>query len=154
VSTLQRELLVSHSTLRSMARKRIVHFYKNRVQRDPFGGLNHFAEHVVRELTLEQKQVFRELEQSVRASHFAPVLLHGVTGSGKTEIYLSIIECMLWEQKDSLVLMPEIGLTPRVAQEFRARLGHEVAILHSGLSEGERFDEWWRIKRGDAKVVI
>ncbi len=154
VSTLHRELLVSYSTLRSMARKRMVHLYKNRVQRDPFEDVNHFAEHVVRELTLEQKQVFGELDQSVRASHFVPVLLHGVTGSGKTEIYLSIIECMLREQKDSLVLMPEIGLTPRVAQEFRARLGHDVAILHSGLSDGERFDEWWRIKRGDAKVVI
>src|SRR5262249_23663167 len=81
-------------------------------------------------------------------------LLHGVTGSGKTEIYLSLVERVLRDQKDSLILMPEIGLTPRVVQEFRSRLGHNVAILHSGLSDGERFDEWWRIRRGEAKVVI
>ena len=154
VSRLKRELSVSYSTLRLMERERIVRLEKDSIQRDPFGDLNHFNEFAVRELTLEQKRVLGDLEQSIRASSFVPVLLHGITGSGKTEIYLSIIERMLREQKDSMVLMPEIGLTPRVAQEFRARLGHNVAILHSGLSNGERFDEWWRIKQGDAKVVI
>ena len=77
-----------------------------------------------------------------------------MTGSGKTEVYLCLIEATLQRRKTALMLMPEIGLTPRVAEEFRQRLGRDIAILHSGLSDGERFDEWWRIKRGEARVVI
>jgi primosomal protein N' (replication factor Y) len=137
-----------------MEKKGIVRLWKTRLQRDPFKDLNDLQVNENRELTAEQRQALRDLEQSIQASTFAPVLLHGVTGSGKTEIYLSLIERTLGEKKSSLVLMPEIALTPRIAQEFRSRLGHNVAILHSALSAGERFDEWWRIKRGEAKIVI
>jgi primosomal protein N' (replication factor Y) len=154
VSTLQEKLSVPHSTLKSMEKKGIVRLGKERIQRDPLKDQQHFQDDQNRELTADQEQAVGDLEPSIRASTFVPVLLHGVTGSGKTEIYLSLIERMLRNQKDSLILMPEIGLTPRVAQEFRSRLGHNVAILHSGLSDGERFDEWWRIRRGEAKVAI
>jgi primosomal protein N' (replication factor Y) len=154
VSNLQERLSVPRSTLKSMEQKGIVRFEKKTVQRDPFNDMEDFQDSRNRELTTEQKRVLDDLEKSISASTFVPVLLHGVTGSGKTEIYLSLIERMLQNQKDSLILMPEIGLTPRVAQEFRFRLGHNVAILHSGLSDGERFDEWWRIRRGEAKVAI
>lgn len=83
-----------------------------------------------------------------------PVLLHGITGSGKTEVYMSCIDEVLKIGKSAIMLVPEISLTPQVLSSFRTRFGEEVALLHSGLSAGERFDEWKRILFGDAKIVI
>ena len=81
-------------------------------------------------------------------------LLFGVTGSGKTEVYMSVIEKVIGEGKTAIMLVPEISLTPQVLSNFKARFGEEVAILHSGLSVGERFDEWKRIRLGQAKIVV
>ena len=81
-------------------------------------------------------------------------LLHGVTGSGKTEVYMQLIEKQLAVKKTALMLVPEISLTPQVLANFKARFGNQVAIIHSGLSAGERFDEWKRIFFGEAKVVV
>lgn len=81
-------------------------------------------------------------------------LLQGVTGSGKTEVYMSIIEKALNENKTAIMLVPEISLTPQMMQRFNSRFPNQVAVLHSGLSEGERFDEWNRIFSGEAKVVL
>ncbi len=81
-------------------------------------------------------------------------LLHGVTGSGKTEIYLTLIAKCLKEGKSSIFLVPEISLTPQMLAQLRARFGRNAAILHSGLSAGERFDEWWRLRTGEAKIAI
>lgn len=82
------------------------------------------------------------------------VLLHGVTGSGKTEIYLDIIEKYIQRDKDCIILVPEISLTPQMITRFKGRLGDKVAVLHSGLSEGEKYDEWRRIKTGEVKAVV
>ena len=81
-------------------------------------------------------------------------LLHGVTGSGKTEVYMNLIERALNQNKTALMLVPEISLTPQVLANFKARFGEEVALIHSGLSAGERFDEWRRIFFGEARVVV
>lgn len=81
-------------------------------------------------------------------------LLKGVTGSGKTEVYMSIIEKVIENNKTAIMLVPEISLTPQMMQRFTSRFGNNVAVLHSGLSEGERFDEWDRIFKGEAKVVL
>lgn len=81
-------------------------------------------------------------------------LLHGVTGSGKTEVYMHIIEKVIEDGKTAIMLVPEISLTPQVLSSFRARFGEDVALIHSGLSSGERFDEWKRILTGSAKIVI
>ena len=81
-------------------------------------------------------------------------LLFGVTGSGKTEVYMSVIERVIQNNKTAIMLVPEISLTPQVLSNFKARFGDEVAILHSGLSVGERFDEWKRIRFGEAKIVV
>lgn len=81
-------------------------------------------------------------------------LLHGVTGSGKTEVYMNLIERQLEKNKTALMLVPEISLTPQVLANFKARFGDNVALIHSGLSAGERFDEWKRIFFGEAKVVV
>ena len=81
-------------------------------------------------------------------------LLHGVTGSGKTEVYLNIIEKMIKDQKTAIMLVPEISLTPQMIRVFTARFGDTVAVLHSGLSAGEKFDEWFRLYKGEAKIAI
>ena len=87
-------------------------------------------------------------------SQNAIYLLHGVTGSGKTEVYMSTIEEVISQNKTAIMLVPEISLTPQVLGNFRSRFGDNVALLHSGLSAGERFDEWKRILMGDAKIVV
>ncbi|MCG5061543.1 MAG: primosomal protein N' [Limnoraphis sp. WC205] len=87
-------------------------------------------------------------------SGFAQVLLHGVTGSGKTEVYLQAIAPILEQGKSALVLVPEIGLTPQLTDRFRARFGEKICVYHSGLSEGERYDTWRNMTRGDAQIII
>lgn len=81
-------------------------------------------------------------------------LLHGVTGSGKTEIYMNLVQKMLKLNKDSIILVPEISLTPQMIERFKGRFGKNIAVFHSRLSDGERFDEWMRVKRGEVKVAI
>ena len=102
-----------------------------------------------KELTVEQKNVV----DSVNFSHDV-YLLHGVTGSGKTEVYMELIEKVLINGKTSIVLVPEISLTPQMVLRFQKRFGDNIAAIHSALSEGEKYDEWRRIVRGDAKIVI
>ena len=83
-----------------------------------------------------------------------PFLLEGVTGSGKTEVYLQIIQEVLKKGKTAIMLVPEISLTPQMTNRFISRFGQEVAILHSGLSNGEKYDQWRKVERGEAKVVV
>ena len=80
--------------------------------------------------------------------------LQGITGSGKTEVYLQIIQGALDKGKTAILLVPEISLTPQMTERFIARFGEKVAILHSGLSNGEKYDEWRKVERGDAQVVV
>lgn len=103
-------------------------------------------------LTEEQMSVYEEVLNSLET--FTPFLLHGVTGSGKTEVYLQLIERVLQDGKEALVLVPEISLTPQFISIFERRFGSLIAVLHSGLSMGEKYDEWRRTLRGEAKIVI
>ena len=105
------------------------------------------------ELNAEQRQA-RDAVVSAIGSHQAPFLLQGITGSGKTEIYLQIIQGTLDKGKTAILLVPEISLTPQMTERFIARFGEKVAILHSGLSNGEKYDEWRKVERGDAQVVV
>ncbi len=105
------------------------------------------------ELTGEQAHAVAEITGAF-ASGFAAFLLHGVTGSGKTEVYLRVIAEALEAGRTALVLVPEISLTPQLAARFRARFGDQVAILHSGLPEQARLGEWSRLRRGDAKIAV
>ena len=105
------------------------------------------------ELNPEQRQA-RDAVVSVIGSHQPPFLLQGITGSGKTEVYLQIIQGALDKGKTAILLVPEISLTPQMTERFIARFGDKVAILHSGLSNGEKYDEWRKVERGDAQVVV
>lgn len=107
-----------------------------------------------KKLTAEQAQATNAVDQAIDEKQAATFLLEGVTGSGKTEVYLQIIQHALAQGKSALMLVPEISLTPQIVRQFKARFGDQVALLHSALSDGERYDEWRRIEKGDAQVVV
>src|SRR6185436_9608066 len=107
-----------------------------------------------RELTPEQTAAFEKLVSWAGEAKFRGVLLQGVTGSGKTELYLQLARHVIAQGRRVLMLVPEIALTPAVAGTFRARFGPRVAIQHSGLAAGERHDQWHRIRRGDIDIVV
>lgn len=104
------------------------------------------------EKILNHKQ--QEAVNTIINSNKKKFLIHGVTGSGKTEIYMNLVKSMMKESKDSIILIPEISLTPQMVERFKGRFGKDVAIFHSKLSDGERFDEWMRVKMGKVKVAI
>ena len=105
-------------------------------------------------LNTEQKTALEEIWRWLVAGKFEAALLHGVTGSGKTEVYLGAIEAALSRGKTAIVLVPEIALTLWVGRLVRARFGEKVAVLHSGLPDTERAREWWRVRHGEAKIVV
>jgi primosomal protein N' (replication factor Y) len=145
-------------TIARLAQRGLIAVRRERVERDPFAGLSSCASaeesSMGRTLTEEQTVAVDRLSQlaSTRAFHVA--LLHGVTGSGKTEVYLRLAGLVRGEGRSVLVLVPEIALTPAVASTFRAAFGDRVAVQHSGLSDGERYDQWQRIRRGDVSIVV
>lgn len=102
------------------------------------------------ELTEDQKKVLNQ----IKLNTFKPYLLYGVTGSGKTEVYMRVIEKVLEEKKEAIVLVPEISLTPQFVSLFKKRFGSLIAILHSRLSDGEKYDEWRKIERKEVSIVI
>jgi primosomal protein N' (replication factor Y) len=105
-------------------------------------------------LNAEQKRALEEIWRWLISGKFEAALLHGVTGSGKTEVYLGAIEAALSRGKTAIVLVPEIALTLWVGRLVRARFGETVAVLHSGLPDTERAREWWRVRHGEAKIVV
>ncbi len=121
---------------------------KRRVLRDPYKDVEgKTAEHAL-------TQMQRRAVEAVQGTDKTVTLLHGVTGSGKTEVYLTLIADALQKGKTALFLVPEISLTPQMLAQLRARFGSAVAILHSGLSAGERFDEWQRLREGSARIAV
>jgi primosomal protein N' (replication factor Y) len=105
------------------------------------------------EFSAAQKEALAKIGEAVASHKFAGLLLHGITGSGKTAVYLACMRQVLNQGRSSILLVPEIGLTPAVAADLHQIFGDEVAILHSGLSDAERAEQWHRIKRGEARVV-
>jgi primosomal protein N' (replication factor Y) len=138
--------------IRALAEKGIVRVYDAEVRRTPTSlRTEDSADDPI--LMPEQARAVREIGCAVEAGG-GRFLLHGVTGSGKTEVYIRVIRRALELRKAAIVLVPEIALTPQMVRWFRARFGADAAVLHSGLSKGERFDEWRRIRSGEARVVI
>ncbi|PLX95216.1 MAG: primosomal protein N' [Desulfuromonas sp.] len=134
----------------------LIRVHEEERERDPFRDLAIPADHPVTPSD-EQEQALSAITAALETGGFSPFLLHGVTGSGKTEVYLRSIACALAAGKQALVLVPEIALTPQLVGRFRARFSDSairIAVLHSGLSDGERYDAWRRIARGEAEIVI
>lgn len=138
----------SNSSLKNLIMRDIIRVKAIAVRRTPYKNLSN-AENEVN-LTDEQKAVLEKIEKSDECSF----LLHGVTGSGKTEVYMRAIASSLAKGQTAIMLVPEIALTPQVLKNFRARFGDKVALLHSALSAGERFDEWRRLLTGEALVAV
>ncbi len=134
--------------LDALVKKGLAVLERRRVLRNPYGEVE--GEKTEHCLTEAQRGAVKKIEEESRTV----TLLHGVTGSGKTEIYLTLIAKQLEAGKTALFLVPEISLTPLMLSRLRARFGRKVAILHSGLSAGERFDEWCRLREGDARIAV
>lgn len=146
-SELNRKFGISVSSLNTMLKHDFL--YKEEVTVDRYDRRN-FKSYHERELNTEQQYAVNEIINS-EDGYF---LIHGVTGSGKTEIYMHLVSRMLQNGKESIVLVPEISLTPQMVERFKGRFGRNIAVFHSKLSEGERFDEWRRVKNGKVKIAI
>ena len=162
---------VAHQTIQTLAKKGWLTIAPEKIDRDPYGR-EQFVASARLQLNEEQAAVFARVSTVIEAaaapsaeddsaseesSKLRPILLFGVTGSGKTEIYLQAIEQVLARGLGAILLVPEISLTPQTVERFKSRFAatrHEVAVLHSHLSEGERHDEWHRIRSGQARIVI
>lgn len=132
----------------ALEKKGFILVSEEQVLRDPYKQLE--GETIERVLTEDQQNAVRAIREDDRTVQ----LLHGVTGSGKTEIYLRLIADCLARGKSAIFLVPEISLTPQMLSQLRARFGKNAAIMHSGLSAGEKFDEWQRLRNGEAKIAI
>ncbi len=144
----------SKAILKTLEKNGYIEIFEKQVNRNPFINKN-VEKTIDLELTGEQKEALERVVKSIENNEYKEFLLYGVTGSGKTEVYLQIIKEVLKKDKGVIVLVPEISLTPQMVDRFIARFGQEqIAVLHSKLSVGERYDEWQRIKNNEAKIVI
>jgi primosomal protein N' (replication factor Y) len=143
----------SPAALAALIRCGAVQVHDIETTRDPLAGASEPSD-AAKPLARAQADALRVIGEAVAGRRFLPILLHGVTGSGKTEVYLQAIAAALAQQQQALVLVPEISLTPLTVQRFLARFGGRVAVLHSGLTGGERFDTWRRIRSGGADIVV
>ncbi len=157
VTELMKECGVTRATLEQMRERGVIALERQAVQRDPYRDET-FLHAPQLEMNEEQLAAFEKIAAAVRepATHL-PILVHGVTGSGKTELYLRAMDLTLSLGKTAIILVPEISLTPQTVERFKSRFAHlqaEVAVLHSHLSDGERHDEWHKINNGAARIVI
>lgn len=138
-----------NSSIKSLVDRGFFITEKNQVIRTPYGSIKKETEekHV---LTKKQNEIINTISSNPDNTF----LIHGITGSGKTEVYMNIIERTISDDKTAIMLVPEISLTPQIMSSFRNRFGESVALLHSGISAGERYDEWKRILLGAAKIVV
>ena len=149
-----REAGCSTSLLKNLAARGVLKIGEVQVSRSPWSSQSKPSSATRHRLTEDQQQIREAIRHRLDQGGFNSMLIHGITGSGKTEIYLNAIALVLGQRRSALVLVPEIGLTPQISAQFRGWFGDQVAILHSQLSEGERFDEWLRIRQGKARVVV
>lgn len=172
------EARTTHGTIKKLADDGIVVLVEEELVRDPMAGIATVESKARGAITLteQQEMVFQSLKQSLedcldgnirrlerdtskpgaelKSANSSPWLLHGVTGSGKTEIYIRLMEECLERGRSALLLVPEISLTPQLSRLLKTRFGGSVAVWHSALSQGERYDTWRRIKSGDVKVLL
>ena len=144
---------ISESVVRTLVKNDLVEEFEMEMRRDPLSRAELPATEKL-QLTRDQNEALNTIERSMTARGFAPILLHGVTGSGKTEIYIRAMRTALSMDRGAMMLVPEIALTPILSRRLRAHFGDDIAIFHSSLSKGERFDEWSRLRSAEARVVL
>ena len=150
---LLKEANVSPATVSTLQKQGVLEVFTRAVRRDPFLDITNKAptNYI---LTPSQESVLRSVTEAISENSYAAFLLHGVTGSGKTEVYIRAMRTSLDQGRSAMMLVPEIALTPVFSRRLREHFGHDVAIFHSSLKKGERFDEWTRVKNGEARIVI
>ncbi len=156
LSRIRTSFSAPHASLQRLVELGFLSQREQEKNRDPFRQ-EELPKDTCLTLNSEQSEAVESISSALGASGFKSFLLHGVTGSGKTEVYLRAVEKCLKEKRQALVLVPEIALTPQLVARFRARFepaGHKLAVLHSGLSDGERYDAWRAINRDEVEIVI
>ncbi|MCR4394166.1 MAG: primosomal protein N' [Dehalococcoidales bacterium] len=158
LSSLKKGIKITSAVLKSLAEKGVIKIEEQQVIRDPLSSISPKLPFSFT-LTASQQAVLDEISQSLRSGVGGSArphvfLLYGVTGSGKTEIYIRALEEAVRNGRKGIVMVPEIAMTPQMIERFTSRFPGRVAVLHSALSLGERFDEWWRIRNGEFLVVI
>lgn len=143
----------SSAVLKNLEKKGCIFFTEEPVERNPLNAVEVVKTEPMPP-TPAQKEALDVIFNTLTKNTFEEILLHGVTGSGKTEVYLQVIQQVIHQGKTAIMLVPEIGLTPQTVRQFKGRFGDSVAVLHSRLSMGERFDQWNKIKEGEVKVVV
>ena len=144
----------TRAIVKTLEKNGYIEIVEKKVERNPLENKNLEKTENLK-LTLEQQKAFEQITNKMEIEQYEEFLIHGVTGSGKTEIYLQLIGKALDQNKTAIVLVPEISLTPQMIDRFISRFNkEEIAVLHSKLSIGERYDEWNKIKAGNAKIVI
>ncbi|WP_087030476.1 primosomal protein N' [Trichococcus palustris] len=144
---------ISPQTIRTGVEKGWLKLSEREIFRDPYKDKD-FKRTEALPLSAEQDEAFKKMNQSLSEEKHEVFLLKGVTGSGKTEVYLQLIAEVLQKGKTALMLVPEIALTPQMVHHFKGRFGDRVAVMHSALSAGEKYDEWRKIYNGEADVVV
>lgn len=142
------------SVIQALAKKGLVEIFDNEVYRDPCENKSVTAEKKEIVLNEEQQTAFESLLNQYSEGKVLTALLHGITGSGKTMVYIRLIDEMLEKGKNVIVMVPEIALTPQTLNLFRSRYGADVAVFHSALSAGQRMDEWKRVRNGKVRIVV
>ena len=153
VSDLIKTAKVSESAIATLLKRGVIEAFEAEVRRDPL-ALAELPDTEVFKLTKAQAAALQAIEKQASARNFATMLLHGVTGSGKTEVYIRAMRDALKSGQGAMMLVPEIALTPILSRRLRAHFGDQIAIFHSSLSKGERFDEWSRLRSGEARIVL
>ncbi|MDF0725238.1 primosomal protein N' [Cytobacillus sp. S13-E01] len=153
VKQLLENISANDSSIKSLVDKGVLKETKLEVYRDPFEDKT-FKQTSALKLTEEQTAAITPILKSVNALHHDVFLMYGVTGSGKTEVYMQAIDSVLKQGREGIVLVPEISLTPQMVNRFKGRFGSQVAVLHSGLSTGEKYDEWRKIHRKEVRLVV
>ena len=144
----------SRAILNTLIKNKYLELVEKKIERNPLNSKNVNVTQKLK-LTDEQQNAFNAVSKEIDNSGYKQFLLYGVTGSGKTEVYLQLIDKVINKNKSAIVLVPEISLTPQMLNRFMSRFGKEkIAVLHSKLSIGERHDEWEKIKEGKAQIVI
>ena len=139
--------------LRALAARQLVRIYHREVRRDPYAEVESTAPERLT-LTVHQRKALEEIRDSLSPPRFNSFLLHGVTGSGKTLVYIRAVDRVLRYGLGALILVPEISLTPQTVRRFRSHFGSRVAVIHSALSESERYDAWRDVREGRRTIVI
>jgi len=140
--------------LKTLQKKEVIRYFEREVYRSPVKQQSETESLQDIRLSDAQQAVYQGIQQLTAAEEANVALLYGVTGSGKTQIFIKLIEDAISRGKQAIMLVPEISLTPQMVQKFRSLFGEQVAVMHSSLSLGERMDEWKRIRRGEAKIVV